>query len=246
MLSFAWTAKLIPCGDCVLELKNIRANNSRKLPALEDVSLQVCCGEILGVAGVDGNGQQELADVITGLIPAISGQVILHNQDITNQSPSSIRERGLGYIPAERKVMGTIGQLSVANNLVLASYNKEPFAKKGWLNKQEINDFALSSIEDFDIRTPGPATDAELLSGGNLQKVVLARELSKSPDILICAQPTRGLDVGAIEYVHTRLLRTRAWGGNFTYFNRIGRDLCAERPHRRAVPGQDHGHSPQS
>ncbi len=202
----------IPCGDCVLELKNIRANNSRKLPALEDVSLQVCCGEILGVAGVDGNGQQELADVITGLIPAISGQVILHNQDITNQSPSSIRERGLGYIPAERKVMGTIGQLSVANNLVLASYNKEPFAKKGWLNKQEINDFALSSIEDFDIRTPGPATDAELLSGGNLQKVVLARELSKSPDILICAQPTRGLDVGAIEYVHTRLLKERERG----------------------------------
>lgn len=202
----------IPCGDCVLELRHIHALNSRKLPALEDVSFQVCCGEILGIAGVDGNGQQELADVITGLRPATSGQVFIHGQDITNHSPSSIREQGLAYIPAERKAMGTIGQLSVANNLVLALYDKPPFARNGFLDKQKINEFALSRIEEFDIRTPGPSTDAESLSGGNLQKVVLARELSKSPEILICAQPTRGLDVGAIEYVHKRLLNERERG----------------------------------
>lgn len=200
------------CGDCVLELKNIYADNSRKLRALEDVSLNVCCGEILGIAGVDGNGQQELAEVITGLRPATSGKVLIHNQDVTNHSPRSIRGYRLAYIPAERKIHGTIGQLSVANNLVLASYNQPPFARKGWLNKKEINNFAQSRIKEFDIRTPGPSTEAESLSGGNLQKVVLARELSKSPDILICAQPTRGLDVGAIEYVHKRILEERERG----------------------------------
>lgn len=200
------------CGDCVLELVDVCANNSRKLQALDHVSFNVCCGEILGIAGVDGNGQQELAEVITGLRPATSGQVIIRGQNLTNKSPLTIRESGLAFIPAERKVLGTIGQLSVASNLILASYNREPFALKGWLNQKEINQFALEMIKDFDIRTPGPATEAENLSGGNLQKVVLARELSKSPDVLICAQPTRGLDVGAIEYVHKRILAERARG----------------------------------
>jgi ABC-type uncharacterized transport system ATPase subunit len=201
-----------PCGDSLLILKNIHADDSRNLPALEDVSFEVHCGEILGVAGVDGNGQQELSDVITGLRKATSGQVFIGNEDVTNQSTSSIRQHGLAYIPAERKLMGTIGQYSVANNLVLASYDQSPFAHQGWLNKKEIEEFALSRIKEFDIRTPGPSTEAESLSGGNLQKVILARELSNSPEILICSQPTRGLDVGAIEYVHKRLLEERERG----------------------------------
>jgi general nucleoside transport system ATP-binding protein len=200
------------CGDRVLRLQHVHAKNSRELPALDDVSFDVACGEILGIAGVDGNGQQELADVITGMWPATSGQIFINEKEITNQSPSSIRQHGLAYIPAERKLMGTIGQLSVANNLVLASYDQEPFAHRGWLDKKEISDFALLSIKEFDIRTPNATTSAESLSGGNLQKVVLARELSKSPAVMICAQPTRGLDVGAIEYVHRRILEQRERG----------------------------------
>jgi simple sugar transport system ATP-binding protein len=138
--------------------------------------------------------------------------VLIHGQNVTNHAPRAIRQHGLAYIPAERKVLGAIGQLSVANNLVLASYDQPPFASKGWLNHKAITEFASSRIKEFDIRTPGPSTEAENLSGGNLQKVVLARELSKQPDILICAQPTRGLDVGAIEYVHKRILAERARG----------------------------------
>jgi simple sugar transport system ATP-binding protein len=202
----------LPCGDCVLEVRGVRARDSRNLPALEDVSFNVCCGEILGVAGVDGNGQQELAEVITGLRPVVSGRILIHNDDVTNHSPYDIRQHGLGYIPAERKAMGTIAEMSIANNLVLASYDRPPFAHKGWLDKQSIDEFGLTCIKDFDIRTPGPATPAESLSGGNLQKVVLARELSRRPDLLICTQPTRGLDVGAIEYVHKRLLEERERG----------------------------------
>jgi len=202
----------VPCGDPVLRLEHVHAKNARELTALDDVSFYVACGEILGIAGVDGNGQQELADVITGMWPLTSGKITLKDVEMTNCPPSSIREAGLAYIPAERKLMGTIGPMSVADNLVLATYNQEPFARHGWLNAREINDFALSRIKEFDIRTPGPDVSAETLSGGNLQKVVLARELSKSPSVLICAQPTRGLDVGAIEYVHQRIMQQRERG----------------------------------
>jgi simple sugar transport system ATP-binding protein len=118
----------------------------------------------------------------------------------------------VGYIPAERKAIGSIGELSIADNLVLADYAQAPYSHSGWLDHAAIQEFARSCVKDFDIRTPSPRTRAELLSGGNLQKVVLARELSSRPDLLICTQPTRGLDVGAIEYVHKRLLDERERG----------------------------------
>lgn len=203
-----------PCspGEEILKVEGVCALDDRKLPALSDVSFGVRRGEILGLAGVDGNGQLELSEVITGLRKATGGGVWLRGQKLANRSPRSIRRMGVGHIPAERHAVGTVGEFSVADNLVLARYESQPFSRLGWLNQQAIAEFARQGIRDFDIRTPGPDTAAQSLSGGNLQKVVLARELAAKPDLLVCVQPTRGLDVGAIEYVHRRLLEERRRG----------------------------------
>lgn len=200
------------CGEERLRAENLQALDSRKLPALSGVSFSIRSGEILGIAGVDGNGQQELAEVITGLRPLTNGHVFLKNVNISNQPPRAIRQKGLAYIPAERQVMGTIGQMSVEDNLILAAYDQDPFAKSGWLDRNVIGEFAATRIQEFNVKTPSPKTLAGNLSGGNLQKVVLARELSFKPDVLVCSQPTRGLDVGAIEYVHRRILEERERG----------------------------------
>jgi simple sugar transport system ATP-binding protein len=199
-------------GENVLAVENLQARDSRDLPAVRGVSFDVHAGEILGIAGVDGNGQLELVEAITGLREATGGSVWLLGEDVTNQSPRHIRQRGLGHIPAERHAVGTVGEFSVANNLILCDWDEPPFSHFGWQDEAAVRAFAKRCIEDFDIRTPSPRTPAELLSGGNLQKVVLARELADAPPVLICAQATRGLDVGAVEYVHNRLLEERARG----------------------------------
>jgi general nucleoside transport system ATP-binding protein len=199
----------VQCGEPVLEVHNLEALDSRGLPALQKISFHVCHGEILGIAGVDGNGQLELAEVIAGLRPANGGQVCIEGEDITNCSPRETRRKGLGYVPAERQTVGAILEFSIEDNLVLATYDMEPYSKAGWLNRKEISSYAEDRIQSFDVRTPSKETMAGDLSGGNLQKVVLARELSLEPPVLLCAQPTRGLDVGAIEYVHNRILEQR-------------------------------------
>jgi simple sugar transport system ATP-binding protein len=195
-------------GKLVMEIKNISALNNSKIVFLKDLSMELAGGEILGIAGVDGNGQSELAEVISGLRKAINGQVIMDGRDITNQSPHSIRENGLAYIPEDRMDTGLILEYSLAENLILDRYSSEPYSGRLFLKYSDINKFAEKIIMDFDIRgVPGINSPVRSMSGGNLQKIVLGRELSRNPKVLIAHNPTRGLDIGATEYVHKQLLK---------------------------------------
>ena len=182
------------------------------VPALRGVDLEVRSGEILGLAGVSGNGQRELAEVITGLRPVTRGQVFLEGKDVTGQWPGVLTEQMLAYIPEERMKDGMIQEFSVAENVILRDHHKEPFSNSGFLILRIIAEYADKLIKRFQVKTPSRETPAKSLSGGNIQKVVLARELSRRPRVLVAAQPTRGLDIGATEYVHARLLEQRREG----------------------------------
>jgi simple sugar transport system ATP-binding protein len=193
-------------------LERVSALSDRGTPALTDISLEVCSGEILGVAGVSGNGQRELAEVITGLRPVTEGRILLEEEDVTGFSPKQLMNRSLSYIPEERMRDGMIKEFSVAENLILREHDQEPFSKKGFLNLKTISDHSDELIKNYNVKTPSQETKAKNLSGGNIQKLVLAREISRKPHTLIAAQPTRGLDIGATEYVHLRLLEQREEG----------------------------------
>jgi simple sugar transport system ATP-binding protein len=197
----------------VLEIKDVSALNNSKVLFLKNLSLDIAGGEILGIAGVDGNGQSELAEVISGLRKALQGHVIIDGREVTNQSPHSIRESGLAYIPEDRMETGLVLEYSVPENLVLDRYYSEPYSGKLFLNHSQIRKFAEKIISDFDIRgVPGINAPVRSMSGGNLQKIVLGRELSRSPKVIVAHNPTRGLDIGAAEYVHNQLLRQRENG----------------------------------
>ena len=195
-----------------LVLKNICAQSNRETPALKDVNLEVHAGEILGVAGVSGNGQKELAEVITGLRPTTGGQILLEGEDVTGKSPKELMDKSLSYIPEERMRDGIIKEFTVAENLILREHNQAPYADKGFLDLKTISTHSENMIERFNVKTPSQETMVNNLSGGNIQKLILARELSRMPRTLIAAQPTRGLDIGATEYVHLRLLKQREEG----------------------------------
>jgi ABC-type uncharacterized transport system ATPase subunit len=197
---------------CVLEVKDVVAYDNRGIPALNKINLQVYGGEIVGIAGVDGNGQSELIEVIAGLRKATAGQVLLNGEDITNWTARSIRERGIGHIPEDRQKRGLVLDFTVAENMVLNTYYEPPFSRRGILNHTEIEANANRLIDEFDVRTPGSHTKIRALSGGNQQKAIIAREVSHNPDLLIAAQPTRGLDVGAIEFIHRQLVEQRDKG----------------------------------
>jgi len=199
-------------GEARLSLKNLRAQSDREMLALRGVDLDVYSGEILGLAGVSGNGQRELAEVITGLRTATDGQVFLEGKDVTGQSPGALTELMLAYIPEERMKDGMIQEFTVAENAILRDHHKEPFSRSRFLILRVIADFADKLIDNFQVKTPSRETSAKSLSGGNIQKVVLARELSRRPRVLVAAQPTRGLDIGATEYVHALLLEQRQEG----------------------------------
>jgi simple sugar transport system ATP-binding protein len=186
--------------------------SDRETPSLRGVDLQVHSCEILGLAGVSGNGQRELAEVITGLRPLTKGQVFLEGEDVTTLSPGTLTDRMLAYIPEERMKDGMIQEFSVAENIVLRDHHKPPFSSRGFLSLRAIADYATDLIAKFQVKTPSRDTPAKSLSGGNIQKVVLSRELSREPRVLVAAQPTRGLDIGATEYVHARLLEQRQKG----------------------------------
>lgn len=196
----------------VLQLANVSAIGNRNLPALTDVSLEVCSGEILGIAGVAGNGQTELEEVIAGLRETTAGSISIDGVNLANHLPREIGERGLAHIPSDRYRMGFLSDFTVAENLFLQRIYGQPFTQRGWLNWRSIYKEAEKLVEAFDIRTPSVQTLAGKLSGGNVQKMILARELSREPRILMAAQPTRGLDVSAIEYVHRRLIEQRDAG----------------------------------
>src|ERR671916_1434543 len=195
-----------------LELKNVFALNNSGVQALKDLSLTVSKGEILGIAGVDGNGQSELAEIVSGLRKIQGGQVIIDGRDLTGMSPKQIREWGLAYIPEDRLNTGLILEYSIAENLILDRWYSRPYSSKIFLNKHEMKRFAEEIVKNFDVRTPSLDIKVRYLSGGNLQKIVLGRELSKERKLLIAHNPTRGLDVGAAEYVHKQLIEQRDAG----------------------------------
>jgi simple sugar transport system ATP-binding protein len=182
------------------------------LPALNGVSLQVHAGEILGLAGVAGNGQRELSQVITGLRECTQGRVLLNGEEINNRSARFAIQRGLAYVPEDRTHVGTAPNLSVTDNVIMKNYRRPPIAH-GWaIDMSQANQFAKNLKKSYDIAAPTIDTPVRLLSGGNLQRVILAREISGQPAIMIAVQPTRGLDVGAIESVHSLLLSQREAG----------------------------------
>ncbi|OZB96312.1 ABC transporter ATP-binding protein [Paenibacillus sp. XY044] len=196
----------------VLQVKNLVSKNKEGISVLNGLDLQVRAGEILGIAGVDGNGQSELIEALTGLSKVDSGLIEINGKDITNKPPRFISESGLSHIPEDRHKHGLVLDFSMSENMVLETYYKAPYNKGGFLNKSAIDDQAKRLIEQFDVRTPSIETKARALSGGNQQKAIIAREIDKDPDLLIAAQPTRGLDVGAIEFVQKQLVAQRDKG----------------------------------
>lgn len=199
-------------GKPVLEVRNLHALDEREQPALRGINLMVQEGEVLGIAGVHGNGQTELVEVLTGLRPALSGQVLIGGQDITNATPRAVTAAGVAHIPEDRHEFGMVKSYSVAHNLALVTYYQPPFARGVVMQDKAIDDNATTLVEEFDIRTPSIHTSGGSLSGGNQQKLVVARELSRPIKLLIAAQPTRGVDVGSIEFIHQRIIEQRDQG----------------------------------
>ncbi len=198
--------------EVVLEVKNLHAVDRRGLPVLNGVSFQVRAGEIVGIAGVAGNGQSELIEVITGLHKAKSGTVHLSGENITNHPTKEIIHKGIATIPEDRHHRGLVLDFSIADNGVLGSHDRAPFAR--WIRRifEAIRSYADKIILEFDVRTPNQEVLVKNLSGGNQQKVIIARELGRDPTLLIAAQPTRGVDVGAIEFIHKRIIEQRDAG----------------------------------
>jgi ABC-type uncharacterized transport system ATPase subunit len=195
----------------VLKVSDLDAFGDRGLLALKDVSFEIRAGECVGFAGVSGNGQCELAEVISGLRLASAGSVHIGNADMTNRSPAEIIRAGLGYIPEERHRVGSIGDFTVAENAILETHQSR-FTDGIFMNWSAIRQHVSNLISNYDVKTPSSETPARNLSGGNLQKLILGRELSRQPDLLLAAQPTRGLDVGATEYIRQELLKARSQG----------------------------------
>ncbi|MEC2194296.1 ABC transporter ATP-binding protein [Bacillus sp. JNUCC-22] len=196
----------------VLSLSDVTVKDARGVEAVKQLSLSVRAGEIVGIAGVDGNGQSELIEAITGLRKTNAGTITLNGKQLQNMPPRKVTEAGIGHIPQDRHKHGLVLDFPIGENIVLQSYYQKPYSSFGILNKHTIYDKARSLIEEYDVRTPDEYTPARALSGGNQQKAIIGREVDRNPDLLIAAQPTRGLDVGAIEFVHKKLIEQRDAG----------------------------------
>ncbi|MBA3246402.1 MAG: ABC transporter ATP-binding protein [Actinobacteria bacterium] len=196
----------------LLQIQDLHVTDDRGIEKVRGLSLDVRGGEIVGIAGVDGNGQTELIDAIAGLMGSDSGRVLVAGEDVTNESAKDCLDTGLGHIPEDRQRRGLVLDFSLAENLALHDYDSQPASRLGWLFPKRLVARAQGLLKQFDVRGGGPQTHAGGLSGGNQQKVVLAREIDRNPKVLIAAQPTRGLDVGAIEFVHRRLVEERDEG----------------------------------
>ncbi len=199
-------------GEPLLEVEGLHAFDSRGIEKVRDVSFDVRAGEIVGIAGIDGNGQTELIDALSGLLPVSAGTVRLDGRDVTDRSALDHYHAGLGHVPEDRQRRGLVLEFSIAENLALHDYRSAPDSRFGWLFPRRLAERAARLVPEFDVRGGGPQSAAGGLSGGNQQKVVLAREIDRNPRVLIAAQPTRGLDVGAIEFVHRRLIEERDEG----------------------------------
>ena len=199
-------------AEVLLDVEGLTVLDDRELEAVRDVSFQVRAGEIVGIAGVDGNGQTELIDAVTGLRKAHAGRVTVAGKEITNEGAREALDAGLGHIPEDRHRRGLVLDFTLAENIALHDYNDPPDSRLGWLYPNRLIARARRLLQAFDVRGGGPLTRAASLSGGNQQKVVVAREVERDPRVLLAAQPTRGLDVGAIEFVHRRLVEERDQG----------------------------------
>ena len=199
-------------GEVRLSLHDVYAQSDRNHSALRGVSFDLRGGEIVGLAGVSGNGQRELAEAIAGLRAVSGGDISLVGRPIQSRSPRAVMEMGLSYIPEERMRDGVIREFTVSENLILREFDLQPFAHNGFLDRGAIQSNATTLVKDFSVKTPSLETPVKNLSGGNIQKLVLARELARKPQVIVAAQPTRGLDIGATEYVHARLLEQRELG----------------------------------
>ena len=199
-------------GKARLVVRDLVVHDDRDCETVRGLSLEVAAGEIVGIAGVDGNGQAELIDAITGLRKPTSGAIVVDGTDITGGSPHDALEAGVGHIPTDRQHRGLVLPFSLAENIALHDFDKAPSAHAGWMFPRRMETAAEPLLRDFDVRGGGPKTAASSLSGGNQQKVIIAREVSRDPAVLVASQPTRGLDVGAIEYVHRRLVAERDAG----------------------------------
>ncbi|MBF8377892.1 ABC transporter ATP-binding protein [Alicyclobacillus mali] len=202
----------LQAGEPVLQVRDLRVRSADRHERVKGVNLEVRRGEILGIAGIDGNGQFEFADAIAGLLRAESGEIRLEGRDITHLSPARRTELGIAYVPQDRQLDGLVLSFDLADNLILRDFRRPPFSRRGILNRRAAESQAEQLIQTFDVRPPDFRRRASELSGGNQQKVILAREVSRDPVLLIAAQPTRGLDVGAIEGVHRQLVRLRNEG----------------------------------
>ncbi|WP_117170371.1 ABC transporter ATP-binding protein [Paraliobacillus sediminis] len=211
-ISFSTDKTAAQPKEKVLTIKNLFVKDLRNAMMVKDLNLDVKAGEILGIAGIDGNGQTELIEAITGLRPSESGEILLHDKVITNMSPRKVTESGIAHIPQDRHKFGLVLDFPIGENMILQSYYQKPYANKGILSFKRIYEYAKELISEYDVRTPSVYTKARALSGGNQQKAIIAREVDRSPDLLIAAQPTRGLDVGAIEFIHKKLIEERDKG----------------------------------
>ncbi|WP_420612855.1 ABC transporter ATP-binding protein [Candidatus Spongiisocius sp.] len=199
-------------AEARLEVKDLNVLGDRGTPAVTDFDLEVRSGEVVGIAGVSGNGQRELAEALAGLRPVVSGEVVMNGVETTDRTPKEIRRLGVSYIPEERMRDGAIGEFSVAENLILCDHDRPPISRRGLLDFGQIEEGCSDLVRRFTVKTPTLDTPTANLSGGNIQKLVIARELSGEPELLIASQPTRGVDIGAAEYIHTVLMDQRAGG----------------------------------
>ena len=200
-------------GEVMLEVKDLNVRNNKGVLGVKDFSLAIRSGEIVGIAGVDGNGQTELVEAITGLRKIESGSVLFKGEDITGLSIKDRNDRGLGHIPEDRQKRGLVLGAPLTTNMVIKDFDRPPFSRKGLLDQESIREYSASIVKEFDVRS-GEGIDslAGKLSGGNQQKAIIGREITKDPDVLIAVQPTRGLDVGAIEFIHKALVTQRDKG----------------------------------
>ena len=198
--------------EVVLSISDLVVNENRGVPAVKELSLDVRAGEIVGIAGIDGNGQSELIQAITGLRKVKSGSIKIKGQEVVGFSPRKITEMNVSHVPEDRHRDGLVLEMMLSENIALQTYYKEPLSKNGVLNYNQINSYARKLMEEFDVRAANEIVPASALSGGNQQKAIIAREVDRNPDLLIVSQPTRGLDVGAIEYIHKRLIAERDKG----------------------------------
>lgn len=198
--------------EVILSIKNLVVDENRGVPAVKGLSLDVRAGEVVGIAGIDGNGQSELIHALTGLRKVKSGEIWIKGENVVGKTPRQITEMQVSHVPEDRHKYGMILDMTVAENFALQTYYKEPISKNGLLNYAKINEYARNLMEEFDVRAASEVVTGGAMSGGNQQKAVIAREIDRNPDLLIISQPTRGLDVGAIEYIRKRIIAERDKG----------------------------------